>query len=309
MLQLPGERRGHLRLGRRAGSLQGFSSGFEHSDEVGAGHGEASVDAVQSECDRTNEFGLAGVGRLGPGGVEQRPRLGGVARTQAQIRFDGEQADQFGVGQPTAGGGERGPYSGEMSGGLDECEPRGVGASGRVRPVHRRRSAGGRDGGGEVVGQFGREHRATPLVPPQQSGGDPVMQDQPTGWGQGVVDGLPVQVVSESGSAVVSGCGENAGGGRLGCQCGDIGRIAADHIGEHVGKQRRTGDGRGVQQRGAALGQTRQPAADHLTNGGGDVGGAARTGEQPAQLAGVEGVAAAAFVDQPGPVFRRRRRR
>ena len=91
---------------------------------------------------RTEEVGLAARCGLGPCGVEQFPRVDGVAGAQSQIRLGGEQADKVAVGQPLAGGGDCGPQPGEVAGGLDEGEPRGVGAGGGVRPGHRGCGAG-----------------------------------------------------------------------------------------------------------------------------------------------------------------------
>ena len=118
----------------RARSVQRLAGGVEHRDQVGAGHGEAGADPVQAQRDRAEQFGLAGCGGPGPGGVEQRPGLGGVAGAQPQVRLGGEQADQVGVGQPLAGGGDRGPQPGQVAGGLGEREPGGVGARRRRAP-------------------------------------------------------------------------------------------------------------------------------------------------------------------------------
>ena len=82
----------------------------------------------------------------------------------------------------------------------------------------------------------------------------------------------------------------------------DLVRVVAGHLGEHVGQQRCAGDRRSVQQCGTPVGQAGEPAADHLADGCGHVGRGARSGEQLAELAGIERVAAAAFVHQPRPV-------
>ena len=186
VLQLAGQRRGHLRLGGgaacRAAPARAVSSTATRSVR---GMAKRAPTAVQAQRDRAEQVGLAGGGGAGPGGVEQRPRRGGVAGPQPQVGLGGEQADQVGVGQPVAGGGDRGAHPGQVAGGLGEREPGGVGVGRGARPGHRGRGAGHRDGGGEVAGQLGREHRAAPLVPAQQRGGDPVVQVQPAGRRRG----------------------------------------------------------------------------------------------------------------------------
>ena len=105
-----------------------------------------------------------------------------------------------------------GPKASEVPRGLEERKAYGVGAGRLLCPDQRGPDAGGRKGGGEVVGQLGREDLATPFEPAQQGGGDPLMQIYPTRWRQGCVAGLPIEVVDERGcTRLITGADQDAG--------------------------------------------------------------------------------------------------
>jgi hypothetical protein len=52
MLQLTGQRRGHLRLGRGTTPAERLTSGVQGGDQVGAWHGEAGTHPIQPQRDR-----------------------------------------------------------------------------------------------------------------------------------------------------------------------------------------------------------------------------------------------------------------
>lgn len=236
VLQLAGERSGHLCLQRRAGALEGVAGAAKHLDEIAAGHGEARVQPVQAECYRAEELSLAGGGGAGPRGLQQCPRLDSVAAAQPEFGFVCEQPDQHGLRQRLAASGDRGPQPSEVAGGLDEGKPHGVGPRRGLRPENGGCCVGRRNGGGEVVRQLGREDRAAALVAAQQRGRDPVVQLQPARRREPGVEGLSIQVVDEPGAMVwVAGRGEDAGSDGLLGQRRDLGGVKAGHLGEHVG--------------------------------------------------------------------------
>ena len=82
VLQLTGQGRGHLGLGRAA-RVRAVPSRAASSTatRLVAGHREPGAEAVQAQRHRAEQLGVAGGAASGPGGVEQSPRAArGVAR-------------------------------------------------------------------------------------------------------------------------------------------------------------------------------------------------------------------------------------
>ena len=302
VLQLSRQRGDHLRLGRCPRPGQGPQRRVEHGDQLGTWHGEAGAAPIQPQGDRAEELWLTGRLRPPPCLVEQVAGRDRVAGAKPQLGLRRQHLDELRRRECLAGPGHRGPRPAQMSGGLGEGDPRDVPVGRGTCPPQRGSGAGDGNGGREVMGQLGREHRAAALVPAHERLRHLPVQVETLRGRERRVDGLAVEVVDEPGRPLwVRAGAHDPRRRRLGDQLVHPGRVVAGHVGEHVGQQLGAGDRRGVQQPSGIARQQGEPSQDHLPYGHRHLVGRTAVGEQPAQFAGEERVPAAALVHHPCP--------
>ena len=164
------------------------------------GHGGPSPEALQAQRHRRQPLGVREVAGELAGSLEQDPRRAGITAPDPTIGLHHQQVDHR-LGSEGDAIGLRG-----LAEPLDVvcrlCESKvgRVGSSGRHRPSKRTLGTIKGDGRGEVACDLGRVCTAARGVPPLEGVTDPVMQSAASPGCESLVEGLPEQVVRESGS-------------------------------------------------------------------------------------------------------------